>query len=137
MERWLSSRESLALRRLLEADFTCLVREELESWIRAVSTPTELPSFTQRAATVPLALAVMVCSYWQVKWAEPMALTPLMEAVPDMAVFRVPGFGTAMTTERTARLPLERLSAPEMDWMVPVVDSKVPSMVTSTLWPTE
>ena len=60
-----------------------------------------------------------------------------MEAVPDIVVFRGPGFGTAMTTERTARLPLERLSAPEMDWMVPVVDSKVPSMVTSTLWPTE
>ena len=66
-----------------------------------------------------------------------MALTPLMEAVPDMVVFRVPGFCTAMTTERTARLPLERLSAPEMDWMVPVVVSKVPSMVTSTLWPTK
>lgn len=66
-----------------------------------------------------------------------MALTPLMEAVPDMVVFRVPGFDTAMTTERTARLSLERLSAPEMDWMVPVVVSKVPSMATSTPWPTK
>ena len=133
----MSSREISALRRLLEADFTCLVREELESWTRAVSTPTVLPSLTQRAATVPLAAAVMICSYWQVKCAELMALTPLMEAVPDMVVFRVPGFDTAMTTERTARLPLERLSAPEMDWMVPVVVSKVPSMVTPTLWPTK
>ena len=105
------------------------VVEELE--------PTVTPTLTSFAMMVPLAVAVMVCSYWQVKWAELMALTPLMEAVPDMVVFRVPGFCTAMTTERTARLPLERLSAPEMDWMVPVVVSKVPSMVTSTLWPTK
>lgn len=82
------SSEISALRRLLEADFTCLVREELESWTRAVSTPTVLPSSRRGRLPVPLAAAVMICSYWQVKCAERMALTPLMEAVPDMVVFR-------------------------------------------------
>ena len=53
-----------------------------------------------------------------------------MDAVPAMEVLRVPGLDTAMTTDRTARLPLVRLSAPETDWMVPETDSKVPSTVT-------
>ena len=62
-------------------------------------------------------------------------LMPLMVAVADWVVFRVPALGVTMVTLRTSTLPVLSTSLPDTSVTVPVSTSKVPSRVIWAVCP--